>query len=72
MTFTEEISEVFARYYDATPHRPRHYCRLCGELAEFSVEMDAQGERIFTMEEWEADAEAECADMEAAKALDRR
>jgi hypothetical protein len=65
----EEIRKVFARHYDATPHRPRDYCRLCGELAEFAVEIEAKGERIFTIEEWETDADAEVAEIQAAKAL---
>jgi hypothetical protein len=50
----EDITEVFARHYDATP-RPRDYCRLLGELAEFAGAMEARGERIFTSDEWEAD-----------------
>jgi len=53
---------VFTRHYDATPRRPRDYCRLCGELADFSIKMDAQGERMFTLEEWEAGAEVVRAD----------
>ena len=56
MTFTEEISEVFKRYYEATPRRPRDYFRLCGELEDFTVHLEAWGERMFTLEEWEAAA----------------
>jgi hypothetical protein len=72
MTFAEEIRQVFTRHYDATSRRPRDYCRLSGELAQISVEIDAQGDLIFTIEEWEADAKALCAEADAAKTLNRR
>jgi hypothetical protein len=48
---------VFKRYYEATPRRPRDH-RHCGELADFTVRLEAWGERMFTLEKWEADAEA--------------
>jgi hypothetical protein len=71
MTFTEEITELFILHYDARDTAPATTVTSSVSWPTF-LKRWSQGERIFTIDEWEANADAEYAETEAAKTIDGR